>query len=94
MKKLLLITLLLVAGCSFKPLIKQTFPDPPIGIIQKCPDLAAVDNDTNTQVSDVLAVVAMNYSRYYICAAAVDAWQDWYNSQKTNFNSLHSPAPN
>jgi hypothetical protein len=89
MKKILLLSLLLLTGCANRPIIKETFPDPPIGIIQKCPDLATVDNDNTAQVSDILSVVTMNYTRYYVCAAAVDAWQNWYTSQKANFGLLH-----
>jgi hypothetical protein len=91
MKKVLLLSLLALTGCAAHPVIKETFPDPPIGIVQKCPDLATVDNEDTAQVSDILSVVTMNYTRYYICAAVVDAWQSWYNSQKVNFDSLHKP---
>ena len=91
MKKILIPLLFLLGGCNCGPVIKYEFPDPPKDVITKCPDLAEIDGSKVT-MSDLLNTVSLNYSRYYVCAATVDAWQSWYEQQKVNYAALHPPS--
>ena len=59
---------------------KPAWPDVPDELIKACPDLKQVSN--THKLSDVLEVVADNYSTYYDCKSKVDDWIIWYNGQK------------
>ena len=84
-KKYFSLTLLLfLTGCCHYHSGWAKFPEQP-EVIHSCPDLATIE-DQNITMSGLLDSVALNYNRYYVCAATVDAWQTWYNEQKANFN--------
>ena len=85
MKPLILVTLLLIAGCTTVP-VTMKFPDVPKGMLEACPDLKPAPE--TTKLSEVLPVVVDNYGQYYACKDNVDSWIDWYNSQKKIFDSL------
>jgi hypothetical protein len=86
MKHLLIITLLL-AGCSTSVPVKRTFPSVPESLMQECPDLKLVAENT-TKLSDVLTVVSENYGQYKECQIKVDLWRDWYEKQKKIFDEV------
>lgn len=86
MKHLLIITLLLT-GCSTSVPVKRTFPAVPESLMQECPDLKLVAEDT-TKLSDVLSVVSENYGQYKECQIKVDLWRDWYDKQKKIFDEV------
>lgn len=78
MKLLILVPVLLLAGClSTAP----KFPDAPAELKTSCPELNEVSNGT-TELSKVLDTVVVNYSTYYECRVKVDAWVEWHRSQK------------
>jgi len=77
MKKLLLISLLLLTGCQAVPVVEK-FPDVPKELLVSCPDLSKVESNT-AKLSDVLEVVSTNYSKYYECKVKIDNWIEWYN---------------
>jgi len=81
MKKLLpLIVVVLLSGCLANAPVKQAWPDVPEELLKACPDLKEVSS--THKLSDVLEVVADNYSTYYECKTKVDDWITWYNGQK------------
>jgi hypothetical protein len=81
MKRLiLLIPVVMLSGCLVGAPIKPQWPDVPEELLKACPDLKTV-NDTR-KLSDVLEIVADNYSTYYECKSKVDDWITWYNGQK------------
>ena len=82
--KALILTLALLAGCSTVVPVTQKFPDAPLQ--QPCSQLKKLPD--NPQLSDVAKTVAVNYTEYYVCAAKVDAWQEWYTKQKILFEGL------
>jgi len=86
MKKILLISLLALAGCTSIPIVEK-FPSVPKELLVTCPDLTKVDPNTN-KLSDVLEDVVGNYNEYYECKIKVSAWIEWYNSQQKIFNSI------
>lgn len=86
MKQVLIFaTIIMLAGCTATP-VKRNFPDAPQEIKVACPDLKQTQQ--TDKLSDVLRIVADNYGQYHECRAKVDAWNDWYNSQKQNFESV------
>jgi hypothetical protein len=85
MKHLILVTALLISGCTTVP-VTVKFPDVPKDMLITCPDLKQ-SPETN-KLSEVLPVVVDNYGQYYTCKDSVDSWIDWYNSQKRIFDSI------
>lgn len=82
MKKLLLIVpVIMLAGCFGSAPIKQSFPGVPEDLLVACPDLKKVDPSVN-KLSDIIDVVSDNYAQYYECKSKVDDWITWYNGQK------------
>jgi hypothetical protein len=85
MKRLIVIAVLLITGCSSVP-VTVKFPDVPKDMLEACPDLKLVPE--TTKLSEVLPVVVDNYGQYYGCKDTVDNWIDWYKSQKKIFDSV------
>jgi hypothetical protein len=82
-----LIPLLLLAGCSSTPVpVKRSFPDAPEPLMEKCLPLVALQQDA--KISDVAKNISYNYSLYHECSVKVEAWQEWYTSQKKIFDEV------
>jgi hypothetical protein len=85
-KLLLIIPTLLLTGCLSTP-VKMSWPDVPKELIEACPDLKQVE-EKETKLSVVVDTVVQNYSMYHECRIKVDAWSDWYKSQKKIYESV------
>lgn len=85
MKRLLLISIILLTGCSTAP-VTQKFPDVPAELMMECPDLK--ETEPTTKLSDVIKVVADNYGRYHECRIKVEVWAEWYKTQKKIFEGV------
>lgn len=87
MKTLIAITtILLLSGCMTVPQ-KPKFPDSPgKDSTTACPELKSLPK--NVQLSDVSKTIIDNYTIYYQCAVKVDAWIEWYETQKKIFESV------
>jgi hypothetical protein len=84
MKYTLLLTAVLLTGCSTVVPVTAKFPDPPGKNAQeRCPQLQKLKDDP--ALSDVARTVTINYGTYYECAVKADAWQEWYEIQKRIF---------
>lgn len=87
MKKLLLIlSMLSLTACSQVPVARH-FPEVPADLLTACPDLKQVEPNT-TKLSVVIGIVTENYGQYQECKIKVDAWVEWYKSQKNIFDSV------
>lgn len=87
MKILLLIGVMLLAGCAAKPVpVKQKFPASPTTLMQPCPDLKLLPKDV--KLSDVAKTINENYSLYHECSIKSQGWIDWYNAQKKIFEEV------
>lgn len=86
MKKLVLLALLALAGCSTAPIVPK-WPEVPAELKQTCPDLKTVEVD-NDKLSVIVETVADNYKQYYDCKATVDDWITWYNGQQKIWEKL------
>lgn len=87
MKKLLvLITAILLTGC-LNTTVKRNFPEVPASLLEACPSLEQVDPST-TKLSEVVRVVTDNYTQYHECRVKVDAWIEWYKTQRSIFEEV------
>lgn len=87
MKKIvLLITALLIVGCTSVPIVPK-WPEVPEDLIKACPDLERVDPQ-NDKLSTIVEVVTDNYQQYYECKAKVDSWIEWYQGQQKIWKTL------
>jgi hypothetical protein len=86
MRLLALIPIVLLTGCLATP-VKRNFPEVPQELLTACPDLSTVSAETD-KLSDVLKVVTANYGQYQECQIKVDAWTEWYKTQKQIFDSV------
>lgn len=86
MKLLLIIPVLLLTGCLTTP-VKRNFPEVPAELMTACPDLIQLDPKTS-KLSEVVSTVSKNYGQYHECQIKVDAWVEWYKTQKEIFDSV------
>jgi len=86
MKKLLLLTVILLAGCATSVPVERKFPDAPQELMEKCPELKQTEQ--TSKLSEVLKVVTENYSQYQECKLEVYTWIEWYSTQKQIFDSV------
>lgn len=90
--RLLIVSILAVillaccSGCSTTVPVTAKFPEVPDRLLQKCPQLDKLKDEA--KLSDVAKVVTVNYSTYYECAVKHDAFIEWYQIQKTIFESV------
>jgi hypothetical protein len=63
------------------------FPKTPDDLKQPCPALRTAQDGTR-ELSQLLETVVDNYATYYECAARVDAWQEWYDTQRKIFEGI------
>ena len=85
MRYLALLMPFLLAGCLATP-VKRNFPEVPEELKVVCPDLQKIKEDA--KLSDVVSTVSTNYTQYHECRAKVDAWSEWYKTQKEIFDSV------
>jgi hypothetical protein len=87
MKRLLILALAFaLTGCLNTP-VSRHFPEVPEDLKTACPSLEQVDPNT-TKLSEVIVVVTDNYTQYHECRVKVDAWIEWYKTQRAIFDSV------
>jgi hypothetical protein len=88
MKRLLvLLPIMLLTGCLETVPVKMSFPQVPEDLKVACPDLQQLPPETK-KLSEVVIVVTKNYGQYQECQVKVDAWVQWYNTQKKIFEDI------
>jgi hypothetical protein len=80
-------SILSITGCTTVP-VTAKFPDAPIMILEKCPQLKKIDGE-NVSIVDFTKTVTLNYTTYYECAVKNDAWIEWYQTQKKIFEEIN-----
>jgi uncharacterized protein YcfL len=83
---LLLALSLVLVGCATPVPIAAKFPQVPVLITEKCPQLNSIEGNTTT-LSAITKTVTVNYTTYYECAVKIDSWIEWYNAQKIIFEN-------
>lgn len=86
--KAILLSVLLLCGCSTVVPVTQRFPEAP-GMLatQSCAPLQKLESDP--KLSQVAKTVTHNYDEYWMCALKVEAWREWYQKQKAVFEELN-----
>jgi hypothetical protein len=87
MKKIFLISLLMLAGCSTPVPIKPKFPAAPKSLTEPCIILKKIESES-VSIVDLHKVVVENYTLYYECATKVDGWNQWYTQQKKVYDEV------
>ena len=85
--KYLLLSLILLTGCSTTVPVTAKFPQAP-GLQSQtpCPNLKKLEE--GVQLSDIAKTITVNYTEYYTCAVKLDAWIEWYAKQKIIFEGV------
>lgn len=83
---IILLSILLLAGCATPTPVARKFPDVPARLLEKCPNLQKLNDDA--KLSDVAKTVTNNYTTYYECAVKGDAWIEWYQVQRHIFEEV------
>jgi len=81
-------SILLITGCSTTVPVTARFPDAPILILEKCPQLKTIEGES-VSIIDFTKTVTLNYTTYYECAVKSDAWIEWYQIQKKIFEEIN-----
>jgi len=76
-----------LAACSTTVPVKRVFPEVPEQLMAPCDALTAIGKPEVT-LSELMTTVTKNYTRYHSCAEANSAWQQWYQEQRTIFDSV------
>jgi len=84
--KYTLIALLLLCGCTTTVPVVAKFPNVPPELMEKCQELKIISEDA--KLSDVTKTVVINYTLYNECSIKIDAWSEWYQTQKKLFESI------
>lgn len=82
---IIMLVVFVLAGCSTVVPVTAKFPSRPEGT-EKCVELKKLSDDA--KLSDVSTIVNDNYSEHYKCAVKVDAWNEWYDTQKKIFEGI------
>lgn len=84
MKKLIILPLLLLAGCSVTAVpVAPKFPEAPATLQEKCAQLKEATEGMT--LSEFTKVVVQNYILYHECERKVEGWNEWYQKQKKIF---------
>jgi hypothetical protein len=81
----LVLLMFILTGCSTTVPVVAKFPNAPASM-GKCDELTQLNTDA--KLSDVALTVSTNYSIYYECSVKNDAWIEWYQKQKSIFESV------
>ena len=82
--KLILILLILLAGCSTVVPVTQKFPTTPELLLEKCSELKQLTG-SKISIVDYTKTVTENYILYHECSIKNTSWIDWYQKQKQVF---------
>lgn len=86
MKLILALVLLLLMSCSTTVPVVQKFPEVPELLQEPCSKLQTITGE-KISIIDFTKTVTANYTLYHECSAKNSAWLDWYQKQKSIFES-------
>lgn len=87
MRKLLLISVLLLTGCATAIPVKMSFPQLPEALTKPCDRLLPMAADKR-ELSDLLENTTDNYAKAKECNAKANAWKEWYDTQRKIFEEV------
>lgn len=86
MNKLLIISLVLLTGCSTAVPVRQKFPEAPLAIQTPCPNLQQLKSPA--VLSDISKIIQENYTLYHNCQLLQKSWIEWYAQQRAIYKEL------
>lgn len=86
MRLLLILTFVILSGCSTTVPVTVKFPSIPEELNVQCPPLNKIPNDA--KLSDISKTVTQNYKQYKDCSANNSGLIEWFNKQKKIFEEL------
>jgi hypothetical protein len=87
MRTLIVGLAIILVGCSTPTPVARKFPEAVAELKEKCPQLKTIEGK-DVSITDMLKTVVNNYGLYYECSNKVDGWNEWYDKQKKNFDSV------
>lgn len=88
MRTLILSLVVILAGCGTTATpVARKFPEAVPELQVKCPTLNTIEGK-DVSITDMLKTVVNNYGLYYACSNKVDGWNEWYDKQRKNFDSV------
>ena len=76
-----------LAGCSTPVPVQRHFPQAPAELLQPAPALKPLPANT-TELSVLIDNANENYSTYRVLREHYEAWQQWYQEQRANFDTV------
>lgn len=76
-----------LTACSTTVPVVMKFPDTPKALMEKCPPLKVITEET-VSIVDLTKITTTNYTSYHECAVKVDTWIEWYRTQKKIFEEV------
>ena len=86
MKKLIIVSCLIITGCVSVP-VDRKFPTAPDTLKEPAVNLKTLDT-TRPELSDLISNANDNYAEYYRLREKYNGWINWYNDQKKIFESV------
>ena len=83
----LLLFCTMLSGCSLLVPVERSFPPAPPSLMTPPPELRSIPPDTQ-DLNVMLENITENYTNYRILKEKYQAWQDWYQYQKKNFDEV------
>lgn len=74
-------------GCSTTVPVARTFPEAPAKLLEPPPELQPIPSNT-TELSVLIDNANENYHSFRVLREYYQAWQQWYQEQRDNFNSV------
>ena len=87
MNKCLIISLLILTGCSTAVPVTVKFPEVPTILMEPAPTLKSLNSDKH-ELSDLLENANENYGTYYEIREKLNSWQEWYKTQKQIYDKI------
>lgn len=86
--RLILLSTLLLVGCSTTVPVVMKFPDAPPSLMTPATDLNKLPADKKIELSDIIQTTNANSKLYYELKIKYEAWQEWYKEQKAIADQL------
>ena len=86
MRLLLILSLVILSGCSTTVPVTVKFPPIPEELNVQCPPLKKIPEDA--KLSDISKTVSENYKQYKDCSTNNSGLIEWFNKQKKIFEEL------
>jgi hypothetical protein len=86
--RLILLSVLLLAGCSTTVPVVMKFPEAPPSLMTPTADLNKLPSDKKIELSDIIKTTNENSKLYYELKIKYEAWQEWYKEQKSIADEL------